>query len=216
MTSAKTSPSAPNGTPAVEVKLINRVLPSDAADAPVDDERLFAPEGSAEGCASGECLPEQAPPKSDTEQWKAAVEALRIEAPRHGKSLSYARVLGFTKDGVRIAFPAEAAFHRNTVLGMGRSIIEQALAKHFGRPMKVLEESGGAATESAPKSIAEVEASTRQAREQGIDAKVRQHPAVRNVLRALGGSIEHVQYLEPAKLDAPSLAPSVAAVDDDS
>ena len=235
--------------PQPEVRLVNRVLPSDPLDGPDErEERLFAPEGSAGGCASGECLPEKplvltppepsapsllpplpsgptlyppepsAPPafvapQSDLAKWKLAVDSLRQENPRHGKSLSYARVMGFTLEGVRVSFPPDAAFHRTTVLGMSRAIVEASLSKYFGRPTKILEETGTTALQSAPKSIAEVEASDRQVRESSIDGKVREHPAVRNVLRLLGGSIEHVQYLEAAKPEAPR---PVAAADEES
>jgi len=205
------------------VRLINRVLPvspSDPVDVPDAEEKLFAPEGSAEGCASGECLPEpSAPPpvfkapQTDADRWKAAVDLLRQENPRHGKSLSYARVMGFTPEGVRVSFPPDAAFHRTTVLGMSRAIVEASLSKIFGRPTKILEESGATALQSAPKSIAEVEASDRQVRETSIDGKVRDHPAIRNVLRFLGGQIEHIQYLEPGKVELPRPA---AAADEES
>ncbi len=254
---------------APEVRLVNRVLPSDPRDLPDDpEERLFAPEGSAGGCASGECLPEKplvlvppvpsapssyepapsvpslyapapsgpglyppapsgptlyppdpsAPPAfvappSDIAKWKMAVDSLRLENPRHGKSLSYARVMGFTPEGVRVSFPPDAAFHRTTVLGMSRAIVEASLSKIFGRPTKILEETGATALQSAPKSIAEVEASDRQVRETSIDGKVRDHPAVRNVLRFLGGNIEHIQYLEAPKGDA---VRPVAAADEES
>lgn len=201
------------------MRLINRVLPTtptDPVDVPDDpDDTLFAPEGSADGCATGECVPQRAavaPPPSDDHRWKAAVEVLRQESPRHGKSLSYARVVGFTPEGVRVSFPPDAAFHRTTVLGMSRAIVEASLSKIFGRPTKILEETGASALQAAPKSIAEVEASDRQVRETSIDVKVREHPAVRNVLRFLGGGIEHIQYLEPAKpAVSPSMGPSSSA-----
>jgi hypothetical protein len=191
-----------------EVRLVNRVVPAEPPEDP--DHKLFAPEGSAEGCASGECLPEPSapePPRSaaaptDLDKWRAAVESLRLENPRHGKSLSFARVVGFTPEGVRVSFPPDAAFHRNSVLGMSRAIVEASLSKIFGKPTKILEEAGATALQSAPQSIAEVEASDRQVRENSIDGKVREHPAVRNVLRFLGGSIEHIQYLEASKPDA--------------
>ncbi len=191
--------------------------------------KLFAPEGSAEGCASGECLPEtpaalelheadepEPPPPiapadrsvaTDEEKWKRAVDALREVSPRHGKSLSYARFLGFTPEGVRIAFPADAAFHKSQVISMSRPMVEGELAKSLGRPIKLVEDTSVQAFETAPKSIAEVELTDRTTRERGIEDKVKGHPALRNVLRHLGGSLEHISYLEPVVLK-PAAPPS--------
>lgn len=194
--------------------------------------KLFAPEGSPEGCASGECLPatpavaaalelheadEPEPPPpiapadrtvaTDEERWKRAVEALREVSPRHGKSLSYARFLGFTPEGVRIAFPADAAFHKSQVISMSRPMVEGELARSLGRPIKLVEDTSVQAFETAPRSIAEVELTDRTTRERGIEDKVKTHPALRNVLRHLGGALEHISYLEPV-VQKPSAAPS--------
>lgn len=226
-------------------------------DVPAEpDEKLFAPEGSAEGCASGECLPDGTPivakpievaapkpveapkapasvvaapkpavvptpieaprpavPSSQLEQWKVAVEAVRVASPRHGKSLSHGRFVSMEPGTVRIAFPNDAAFHRSTVFGMSRQLIEEVLTKHFGRPTKVAEDNTSQALAAAAPSIAEDEAKQTAARHNAIDAHVAQHPAIRNVLRILGGTVEHVQYLEPVR-EAPSLVP-VASVPDD-
>lgn len=114
---------------------------------------------------------------------------------------------------VRIAFPNDAAFHRSTVFGMSRQLIEEVLTKHFGRPTKVAEDNTSQALAAAAPSIAEDEAKETAARHTAIDAHVAQHPAIKNVLRILGGTVEHVQYLEPVR-EAPTLVP-VASVPDD-
>ena len=198
--------------------------------------KLFAPEGSAEGCASGECLPapaangagipapaseleddEPEPPPpvavtnravgTDEDKWKRAVDAVREASPRHGKSLSYARFLGFTPEGgVRIAFPADAAFHRSQVIGMSRNIVESELTRSLGRPIKLVEDANTKAFEGASKSIAEVEATDRSTRERGIESKVKSHPALRSVLKHLGGALEHIAYLEPVARQPPAAA----------
>ena len=46
------------------------------------------------------------------------------------------------------------------------------------------------------RSVAEHDASEQRAREATIEAKVRAHPAVRNVMKVLGGQLEHIQVLE--------------------
>lgn len=212
------------------MRLVNRQLPGEV--------KLFAPEASPEGCASGECLPaspvvaapappvelheadEPEPPPpitaaqrplvSDDEKWKRAVDAVREASPRHGKSLSYARFLGFTAEGVRVAFPADAAFHKSQVIGMSRAMVEGELARSLGRPIKLIEDTSVQALQGAPKSIAEVEATDRSTRERGIEDKVRSHPALRSVLRHLGGSLEHIAYLEPV-----ARQPAAAATPDE-
>lgn len=115
---------------------------------------------------------------------------------------------------VRLAFPPDAAFHRTTVFGMSRQLIEAALTRHFGRPTRVAEETGAQVLTSTAPSIAEEEAKETAARHTAIDARVAQHPAIRNVLKILGGSVEHVQYLEPVR-EAPSLVPVAAIPDED-
>ncbi len=226
-----------------EVRLVNRTLAPKGVE-PVDDEpdeKLFDPEGSAEGCASGECLPDGTPvqppvaaapstptharvapaaaiatgvPNSQIERWKLAVDAVRAASPRHGKSLSHGRFVGMEPGTVRIAFPADAAFHRTTVFGMSRQLIEEELTKHFGRPTKVAEDNTAQALKAAAPSIAEDEARETSARHNAIDARVSHHPAIKSVLRILGGTVEHVQYLEPVR-EAPSLVPAANATPDD-
>lgn len=145
---------------------------------------------------------------SDEDKWRRAVDALRQESPRHGKSLSYARFLGFNADGsVRISFPADAQFHRAQVTGLSRNMVEAVFAKVLGRPTRLVEDNDAAALQAAPKSIAEVEQSDRNARERAIEDKVKTHPALRNIVRHLGGGLEHISYLEPAARQ-PTLGPT--------
>lgn len=216
------------------MRLVNRVLPGDVKMFPQE----LGPEGCASGECLPDGTPIAAkpptPPRAlelpepddepeppapiaaadrsvatDTEKWRRAVDSVREASPRHGKSLSYARFLGFIPEGVKIAFPTDAAFHRSQVIGMSRAIVETELAKALGRPIKLVEDTNAQAILAAPKSIAEVEASDRSSREKGIDEKVRSHPALRNVLRHLGGSLEHVSYLEPTTRQ-PAALPTAA------
>lgn len=90
---------------------------------------------------------------------------------------------------------------------MSRSLVESELGKALGRPMKLVEDTSPQAFQSAPRSIAEVEAADRATRERIIEEKVREHPATRAVLRHLGGGIEHIQVLDAAA-DRPTTAPT--------
>ncbi|MEW5742237.1 MAG: hypothetical protein AB1938_25195 [Myxococcota bacterium] len=208
------SPSAPGAGAAPSS------APSATADGPGDrasgdTTHAFAAQASAAPPPADEedepSTPSASAGNSEHDRWRRAVDAVRAALPRHGKSLSYARFLGFSPDGVRIAFPPDAAFHRTQVIGMSRPLVEAELTKSLGRPGKLVEEAFDAqAFAAAPKSIAEVEANDRATREKQIEARVRAHPAVRSVLKHLGGSIEHIQYLEPVTQDAPVAPPDDA------
>jgi hypothetical protein len=177
---------------------------------PEPELRLFAPEGGA----SGERLPDTAPLLTpvvdDATRWKEAIEAVKATSPRHGKSLSFGRIISMTGSEIRLGYPADAGFHRAAIFGNSRPTLEQTLSTHFGRPIKLVEESSSSLITQAPKSVAEIEAGDRLVREKDIEAKVKEHPAVRSVLRLLGGSLEHIQVLEPASalpLDSSSVVP---------
>jgi hypothetical protein len=171
---------------------------------------------SAEGCASGDCLPDlveeaeaaatQALPATD--RWKAAVDAVRLSNPRIGKSLSFGRLISLSSGEARVAFPTDAGFHRATVFGHARGEIEATITKHLGAATKLVEEKSDAAWSQAPRSVAEQEADEKETREKAIEATVRQNPAVLSVLKILGGSLEHVQVLEPAPRAAEESAPA--------
>ncbi len=165
--------------------------------------KLYAPEGPADGCASGACLPDEAPkaappPSSEPAdlRWKRAVEAVRAASPRYGKSLGFGRLMALTATEVKLGFTADAAFHRATVTGTARANIEKLLSEKLGGPIRIAIEMNEAAIAAAPKSVAEEEALGRTVRERSIEDKVRSHPAVQATMRLLGGELEHVQVLE--------------------
>jgi len=180
--------------------------------------RLFPEEGSAEGCASGECLPEAAaaavpepratrdqPELTTAERWRAALESVKRHSVRHGASLAFGRVLWLRPGEVGLAYPPTAGFHRTTVsTGTGKATVEKALSEHFGRPTRLSVEvssAGDAANQTL--SVAEEEQQTRVAHEKTTEGRVRTHPAVRATLKLLGGELEHIQVYEPSRAAAP-------------
>jgi hypothetical protein len=225
------------------VRVTNRVPPSPEpnARAPVTSEtpepgtKLFAPEGSAEGCASGECLPGEEPasakpgprtsdlgPLDDEPElplgptttssplaarWKSAIEVLRQALPRHGKSLTYARLISLEGGEARVNFGSQNSFHRATIFGPQKSEIEKLLSQGLGAPHKLSEDTNQKAWQDAPRSLAELEADDRATREKDIDGKARDSSAVRSILKYLGGNIEHIQVLDPPPPEEPSAAP---------
>jgi len=235
------APSVPAGAtplsrvtePAPEVRVINVRKPPEAVPATGPEERLFPEEGSAEGCASGECLPEavaepeveaaaEAAPAGNgrdtptlpiAERWRAAVESVRTQSVRHGTALAHGRLLWLRPGEVGLAYAPNAAFHRGMVTGgSGKALVEKALSEHFGRPMKLLAQEATAETAAAsPLSIAEQDAQARAAHTSSTEGKVRSHPAIRAVLKILGGEIEHIQVLEPER---PSASPVVESPDE--
>lgn len=207
------------------MRVTNRVPPPAPApepapvdDPPEEDTRLFAPEGSAEGCASGDCLPEEAAPagiapaaapapNGAADRWRSAVEAVRAAFPRHGKSLSFARLISLSGGEARVSFGQAHSFHRATVFGTARADVEKILAQTLGGPHRLVEETSQQAWTAAPRSIAELEADDRATRERNIDGRARDSQAVKSILRTLGGSIEHIQVLDPPAPEEPVAPP---------
>ncbi|MDQ3265060.1 MAG: DNA polymerase III subunit gamma/tau [Myxococcota bacterium] len=217
------SPPGPDGPPrfgaeALPVRTVN-----------ADGDRLFPQEAGPEGCASGECLPEVAdapeledeapepptqvaqlarPPASPSEAWRAAVDKVRAASPRHGASLAFGRLISLRPGEVTLAYPREAGFHRTTIgASTGKTLVEKVLAEHFGRPTRMLLEEGTDAAARAAPSIAEQDLKHRADHEKSTDAKVRTHPAMRAVLKLLGGEIEHIQVLERERPPTSELEP---------
>ncbi len=163
------------------------------------------------GCATGECLPGAATPargRDDPsrpllERWRAALDTVATESPRHSASLKQARLLHLREGEVGIAFRGDASFHRTTVSGQsGRPVVERLLSLHFGRPTRLLvDESPGAA--AGGKTIAELDAEARAEHERATGQSVRNHPAILATLRILGGELEHIQVLEHERTGAP-------------
>ena len=171
----------------------------------------LAVDTSPGGCATGECLPDTPAPvrgRDDAtgpllDRWRAALDSVADESPRHSASLKQARLL-FLRDGeVGIAFRPDASFHRTTVLGQsGRPVVERLLSTHFGRPTRlVLDETPGAG--AAGKSVAEMDTEARAEHERATGQSVRNHPAILATLRILGGELEHIQVLEHERTGAP-------------
>jgi hypothetical protein len=132
------------------------------------------------------------------------VDRVRAVSVRHGTSLSNGRLLWIRPGEVALAYTRESGLHKSTVTAQsGKALIEKALAEHFGAPTRlVVEEAPELAAAAAP-SLAEEEAKSRAAHEKSTDAMVRQHPAVRAALRALGGEVEHIQVLDRPRPDLP-------------
>ena len=139
------------------------------------------------------------PMQALTERWRSAVDTVRAASARHGASLAFGRLLWIRPGEVGVAYPAAMGFHRTTVTASaGRTIVERALSEHFGRPTKLVVEQAVDGV-GATLSVAEEDQQQRTAHERSTEGKVRGHPAVRAALKILGGEIEHIQVLEPAR-----------------
>jgi hypothetical protein len=186
-----------------------------AADAPVPAARKaegpLLVDTSPGGCAAGECLPESPaaargrddPTRPLLDRWRAALDTVAGESPRHSASLKQALLLSLREGEVGVAFRADASFHRTTVSGQsGRPVVERLLSVHFGRPTRlVVDETAGAAT--GGKSLAEIDTEARAEHERATGQSVRNHPAILATLRILGGELEHIQVLEHERTGAP-------------
>lgn len=117
---------------------------------------------------------------------------------RHGLSLSYARFISWSESELRIAFPRDAGFHKAQIFGAGRAVVEKVLTEKFSRAVRLVEETQEAAIKAAGPSLAERSSQAKVVREKGIESKLHDHPALRSVLRVLGGTVEHIQVLDSA------------------
>jgi hypothetical protein len=165
-------PSAPAAEPAAPtVRITNMRKPEPVAppEPPPHgdeeaDERLFPEEGSAEGCASGECIPvaqpaapEPEPPEPEPppamapvatsrdnpnrplpERWRAAVETVKAASVRHGTALANGRLQSMRAGEIVLGYPPSAAFHKAAVAApVGKATVDAALASHFGKAVKL-------------------------------------------------------------------------------
>ena len=208
LTSPRPEPVAPgNGARAAGTSTV-----AGAPGAKQTDAALLV-DTSPGGCATGECLPEASPSRTALgrddatrpllERWRAALDTVASESPRHAASLKQARLLTLREGEVTVSFRPDAGFHRTTVTGQsGRAAVERLLSVHFGRPTRLaVDETPGAA--SGGKTLAELDAEARAEHERATGQSVRNHPAILATLRVLGGELEHIQVLEHERTGAP-------------
>ncbi|WP_240360384.1 DNA polymerase III subunit gamma/tau [Pyxidicoccus caerfyrddinensis] len=146
------------------------------------------------------------------ERWRAAVESVKGSSLRHGTALANGRLLSMRAGEIVLGYLPTAGLHRMTVsAAAGKTTIDKLLAEHFGRPVRLSFQDITADDSRATLSIAEQDAQSRANHEKSTEGKVRGHPAVRAVLKFLGGEIEHIQVYEPER---PSAVPAADTPDD--
>lgn len=146
------------------------------------------------------------------ERWRAAVESVKGASIRHGTALANGRLLSMRAGEIILGFLPTAGLHKMAVsAAAGKAIIDKALAEHFGRAVKLSFQDVSPDDSRATLSIAEQDAQSRANHEKSTEGKVRSHPAVRAVLKFLGGEIEHIQVYEPER---PSAVPAADTPDD--
>ncbi|MGA9524296.1 MAG: DNA polymerase III subunit gamma/tau, partial [Myxococcaceae bacterium] len=143
---------------------------------------------------------------ADLNAWRAAIEGVRAKSPRHARSLAFGRLIRIGAGEVVLAFSKDADFHRTTVAGNGRALVEEVLTQQFGTPTRLVVDQNAA--DSAPLSIAEEEARDRAAHERNVESRVRHHEVTQSVLRILGGELEHIQVLERERPGVPDTDPA--------
>lgn len=146
------------------------------------------------------------------ERWRAAVETVKATYPRQGAALSNGRLMSMKNGEIVLGFLPVAGFHRMAVNATaGKAAVDKALAEHFGRPVKLTVQDVSSDDSRLGPSLAEQDAQTRATHEKNTDSKVRSHPAIRAVLKFLGGEIEHIQVYEPER---PGAEPTADTPDD--
>jgi hypothetical protein len=140
------------------------------------------------------------------------VESVKAASPRHGAALANGRLVSMRAGEIVLGFLPTAGFHKTAVSSpAGKATVDKALAEHFGRAVKLTIQDVSAEDTRMGLSIAEQDAQSRAAHEKSTEGKVRGHPAVRAVLKLLGGEIEHIQVYEPER---PSAVPAADTPDE--
>jgi hypothetical protein len=171
----------------------NAPVPDAQAQVP-PNTRNPAPELRLERPSTTSAAGPEPQPEVPPNDWEAAVSAIKRESPRLGTSLAVARLVELRQVEVLLAFPPDALFHRKVVVDSSRGQLERLLSAHFGRPIRIrLEDAGFARASPSP---AERQAEEEAERQRKLESRVRSHPAVGAVLRALGGEIEAIEPLE--------------------
>lgn len=130
---------------------------------------------------------------------------MKQASPRHGKALAFGRLLWMRPGEIAVGYTKADGFHREAVTGSGKPTIERALSEFFRQPtVLIIQNAPDLPPEALPKSLAEQEAQERTVHEKSTDARVRSHPALRSVLRILGGEVEHIQIYERERPAVPS------------
>ncbi|MBL0692751.1 hypothetical protein JJE73_03915 [Comamonas sp. JC664] len=146
------------------------------------------------------------------ERWRAAVDTVKSSHPRQGAALANGRLMSMRNGEIVLGFLPVAGFHRMAVNSTaGKAAVDRALAEHFGRAVKLTLQDVAPDDPRLGPSLAEQDAQSREAHEKNTDSKVRSHPAVRAVLKFLGGEIEHIQVYEPER---PGAVPAADTPDD--
>lgn len=173
-------------------------IPGDFDEPPA---RVFAPEPSPGGCASGACAEPPSAGKAGGDdpslpqeaRWRAWLESIRKEQDVLYSVLAEGR-LGWIRPGeVALAFSERHAFHRDQIAGGMREKAEALLSTWFGRPTRLRLD---VKIETESVSVAEEERRRREARAAELRQKAREHQAVRAVQALLGGEIVGIDVPE--------------------
>lgn len=157
--------------------------------------RVFPPEPSPGGCATGECgTPADDPSLPQEERWKRWLASIREKHAVLYSFLAEGRLAWIRPGEIALGFSSEHAFHRAQVEGGEmRAQAEALLGSWFGAPTRLRLD---APIADGPLSVAEEERRRREARANELRRRAREHPAVRAVQSLLGGEIAGIDVPE--------------------
>jgi len=168
--------------------------------------RVFEPEASPGGCATGECGAEDEksthpagglrddPTLGIHERWRLALEALKDSDSLVYNVLAEGRLAWLRQGEVALGYTPSKAFHRTSAENPEfREPAEAFLSKWFSTPTRLRVQ---AASEDAPASVADENREQRAQREKRLEREAREHPSVLAALAVLGGEIEDIRVLE--------------------
>ncbi|OGQ81506.1 MAG: DNA polymerase III, subunit gamma and tau [Deltaproteobacteria bacterium RIFOXYA12_FULL_58_15] len=138
-------------------------------------------------------------PKAPSTEWGELVERVRRQRPALASVLEHGRPVSFAATGVEIAYPPKTFYWESAQERGNRSLLEQALAEHFGVPVTLTLSAANSEAGKRIATIAESEARREKSRDHEIRTDALNHPAVKGAISILGGEIKEVITLEKSE-----------------
>ncbi len=162
--------------------------------AAADDRRAKGPpDEAAPERAGGSGGP---PPPDFNERWRAAVAEVEKANPSVAPQLKQGALVALSEGEVRLRFPEGT--HFASFVERKRAEVEAAFTRFFGRPTRLVIETGPAPEAppaGGPASIAAVERAEKEARASAVRESARGHTGIQEAARVLGADVGKIEEL---------------------
>jgi DNA polymerase III subunit gamma/tau len=141
--------------------------------------------------------PKDDPTAAPGDRWRAAVTEVERVSAATANALKQAVLVAIGDAEVSLRMPPGMAL---STVERRRAEIEPALARHFGRPIRLAIAQGpaaepGAPVAGAPQSLAAVEQAERDARTSRVKAAAKAHPKIQETAKILDGDVTKIEEL---------------------